>query len=160
MLNLEEADVMGEFSALKPFGHDYFFRIVDVLKAGKILETEVEVLRLRSANSPDAPFTLDQSPIIGKAVISTSFSKHWEATIELMQANTNDRFLNMQIFAGLLRARERETFSKRTDARGIHSQGPNAQPKTVAKVGWEAGSTKERSLEAWDQDFIVEKALV
>lgn len=30
-------------------------------------------------------------------------SRLWEATIELMQANTNDRFVNIQIFAGLLR---------------------------------------------------------
>ena len=31
-----------------------------------------------------------------------SLSRPWEANIELMQANTKDRFLNMQIFSGLL----------------------------------------------------------
>ena len=40
--------------------------------------------------------------MIGRAIISTSLSKHWEATIELMQADTNNRFVNMQIFAMLL----------------------------------------------------------
>ena len=40
--------------------------------------------------------------MIGRAIISTSLSKHWEAIIELMQADTNDRFSNMQIFAMLL----------------------------------------------------------
>ena len=40
--------------------------------------------------------------MIGKAIISTSLSKHWEATIELMKADTNNRFANMQIFAMLL----------------------------------------------------------
>ena len=44
----------------------------------------------------------DQSTVIGRAIISTSFSKHWEATIELMQADTKNRFANMQIFAMLL----------------------------------------------------------
>ena len=52
MQNLEDADVMGEFSALKPFGQDFFFRVQDVLKAGRILETEVEVLRFRSGTLP------------------------------------------------------------------------------------------------------------
>lgn len=56
MQSSEEADVMGEFSALKPFGHDDFFRIVDVLKAGKILETEVEVLRPRSGTCQTDPY--------------------------------------------------------------------------------------------------------
>ena len=40
--------------------------------------------------------------MIGRAIISTSLSKHWEATIELMQADTNNRFANIQIFAMLL----------------------------------------------------------
>ncbi len=52
MQNLEDADVVGEFSALKPFGHDYFFRVLDVLKGGRVLETEVEVLRFRSGTLP------------------------------------------------------------------------------------------------------------
>ncbi|CAD6567228.1 MAG: hypothetical protein ASARMPRED_000553 [Alectoria sarmentosa] len=103
MRNLEDADLVGEFSALKPFGQDSFFRVLDILEAGRILETEVEVLGLRSEVPPDAHASVDQYRIVGKAIISTSISRHWEATIELMQANTNDRFVNIQIFAGLLR---------------------------------------------------------
>ena len=44
----------------------------------------------------------DRYTVVGRAIISTSLSKHWEATIELMQADTNNRFVNMQIFAMLL----------------------------------------------------------
>ena len=40
--------------------------------------------------------------MVGRAIISTSLLKHWEATIELMQADTNNRFVNVQIFAMLL----------------------------------------------------------
>lgn len=52
MPNLEHADVVGDFSALRPFGQDYFFRVLDIVKAGKILETEIEVLGLRSGTLP------------------------------------------------------------------------------------------------------------
>ncbi len=52
MQNLGDADVVGEFSALKAFGNDHFFRVLDVLKGGRILETEVEVLRFRSGTLP------------------------------------------------------------------------------------------------------------
>ena len=52
MRNLEDADLVGEFSALKPFGQDSFFRVLDILEAGRILETEVEVLGLRSGTLP------------------------------------------------------------------------------------------------------------
>ena len=55
------------------------------------------------ADSPDAQDSSGLYPIIGSAVISTSLSKHWEATVELIQANTNDRLLNIQIFTELLR---------------------------------------------------------
>lgn len=52
MQNLEDADVAGEFSTLKPFGHNYFFRVLNILKAGRILETEVEVLGFTSGTLP------------------------------------------------------------------------------------------------------------
>lgn len=48
MQTFEDSEVVGEFSALKQFGQDYFFRVLDTLKAGRILETDVEVLGLRS----------------------------------------------------------------------------------------------------------------
>ena len=51
MQNFEDADVVGEMSAPRAFGQDYFFRVVDVLKPGRILETEVEVLGFGSSAS-------------------------------------------------------------------------------------------------------------
>ena len=52
MQNFEDADVGGEMSAPRAFGEDYLiFRVVDVLKPGGILETEVEVLGFGSSTS-------------------------------------------------------------------------------------------------------------
>lgn len=52
MRNLEDADLVGEFSPLRPVGQKYFSRVLDVLKTGKTLETEIEVLGLRSGILP------------------------------------------------------------------------------------------------------------
>lgn len=119
MQNLEDADVVEETSAPGQHGQDCFFKVVDILKPGRTMETEVEVLGFRSSalssqawrdhandslnDGLDASASPNQYSVIGRAIISTSSSKHWEATIELMQANTKDRFFNMQIFAELLR---------------------------------------------------------
>ena len=43
-----------------------------------------------------------QDRVIGKAFIRTSKSRGWEAILELMQADTAQGFLNIEIFAGLL----------------------------------------------------------
>lgn len=52
MRDLEDTDVLGGFSPLKPFGQDYFFRALDIWRAGRTLETEIEVLELGSSTLP------------------------------------------------------------------------------------------------------------
>ena len=58
---------------------------------------------LRVDPPPSAQTLPKQYHVIGKAVIRTSESRNREATLELMHADTDQGFLNMEIFAGLLR---------------------------------------------------------
>ena len=52
MQSSEDADDLGEMSALTSTGQDYSFKVVDVLKPGGVIETEVEVLGFRSSALP------------------------------------------------------------------------------------------------------------
>lgn len=52
MQNSEDVDLVGEMSSPKSYGQGQFFRVLDALKPGRILETEVEVLGLRSSTPP------------------------------------------------------------------------------------------------------------
>ena len=58
---------------------------------------------LRADPPPSAQSLPKQYHVIGKAVIRTSESRNREATLELMHADTDQGFLNIEIFAGLLR---------------------------------------------------------
>lgn len=49
MQNPEDADVVEEMSAPGQNEQGYFFKFVDVLKPGRTVETEVEVLGFRSS---------------------------------------------------------------------------------------------------------------
>ena len=48
MQNVQDINIVGESSILKPFGQGYFYRVLDTLRPGRNLETEVEVLELGS----------------------------------------------------------------------------------------------------------------
>ena len=52
MQNIEDARVLGVTSVSKPFGHGDSFRILNTLKPGRILETEVEMLGFRPSALP------------------------------------------------------------------------------------------------------------
>lgn len=55
----EDADAVGESSILNPFGDGYLFRVLDVLKPGGFLETELEVLGLKSGKAVCQPRPLE-----------------------------------------------------------------------------------------------------
>ena len=57
---------------------------------------------LRADPPPNAQPVTRQNCVIGKAFIRTSKSRDWEATLELMQADTAQGFLNIEVFAELL----------------------------------------------------------
>ena len=57
---------------------------------------------LRADPPPNAQPVPKEDLVIGKAFIGTSGSRVGEATLELMQADTPQGFLNIEIFAGLL----------------------------------------------------------
>ena len=52
LANLQDAKVLGGISATDASGQGYFFRVRNILKAGQIRETEVEILELRSGTLP------------------------------------------------------------------------------------------------------------
>ena len=49
MQDSEDADGDGELETMMYIGQGYLLRVVDVLKPGRIIEIEVEVLGLRSS---------------------------------------------------------------------------------------------------------------
>ena len=49
MQNLEDANVVEKMSVPGRNGQEYFFKVVDVLKPGRRMETVVEVLGFRSS---------------------------------------------------------------------------------------------------------------
>lgn len=48
MQNLEDVEVVGDFSAPIPFGETYLSRFQDIVRGDRVLETELEVLDPRS----------------------------------------------------------------------------------------------------------------
>ena len=48
----EDARIMEETSVSKPFGHRVSFRILNVLKLGRVLQTEVEMLGFHPSALP------------------------------------------------------------------------------------------------------------
>ena len=58
---------------------------------------------LRADPPPNAHPISKQDRVIGKAFIRTSESRNWEASLELIQADTAQGFLTIEIYAGLLR---------------------------------------------------------
>ena len=73
MRDFEGAEALIESSALKPFGQNHFFRVLNILKAERILETEVEVLELGPGALP--LWTLGQSLTISRSDGRASFCK-------------------------------------------------------------------------------------
>ncbi|KAM0798988.1 hypothetical protein BDR22DRAFT_348043 [Usnea florida] len=104
MGDFEDHDkIVGTFSPLKAVRPEYFFRFREIPQADRALEIEVQVLGPRSNPLPNTHPISKQDRVIGKAFIRTSESRNWEASLELIQADTAQGFLTIEIYAGLLR---------------------------------------------------------
>lgn len=104
MHDFEDSDkIVEKFSTPKPFRPEYSFRVQEIPKADRVLEIEVQVLEAKSDPPSNPQPVPKQDRIVGKAFMRVAESRDWEATLELMQADTAQGFLNLEIPARLLR---------------------------------------------------------
>ena len=72
MQDFRDVDGDGELETMMYIGGDYLLRVVDVLKPGRIIEIEVEVLGLRSSTSLP-------KPILEKPMLTTVSSRFFRS---------------------------------------------------------------------------------